>query len=425
MSLFDALKEKDNPYGIPLLTAGLSILANNRGDNAGAPALFAGFKDGLSMYGQENARREKDQQKAMLQKLIAQHYGDSGQQNPSQFAPPSADGAVQSLRDFNARQASPALSAAQPHQATAEQPNAYGANPQENGQSLPNEHSMRELISKLAIAGMSPDNIHKMLPVLAKMTPNYQAQNLMVRGSDGQPQPLMVNSHGNTTMLPHNIAGKQHAVDLGGRSAMVDEYTGKPSAAFDKSVSPDAQLRANTAFGVAGMNNQNRLEVAGLQAMNRPGYVSPDGTIARPTDKQMELRGLAHAMRGSVKTIKDLVEDGYRGVSKMDYLLTNPPLGLAPYTQDWASSKAQQMNTAVNALKGFVTKAVHGGNASNQDMKQIENMLTILEGSDSKAKLQKLDQMERFIHGIEQRARVEDYYPQGPEKMDFTDWYSE
>lgn len=267
MSLFDALKAKDNPYGIPLLTAGLSILANNRGDTAGMPAIFSGFKDGLSMYGQDNDRREKARQQARLQNVIDQHYGNSGQQSTNQFAPPAADGAVQSLSDFKARQSSPAFSAgaqgglpmaqAQP-QEMAQQPSAYGVSPQQNG------HSMRELVSKLAMAGMSPDNIGQLLPVLAKTLPEYQAQNMMVRGSDGQPQYLMANNQGDTTMLPYAVAGKQNAVDLGGRSVMVDEYTGKPSTAFDKSESPDARSRANVAYRVASMNNQKDMDIAEL-----------------------------------------------------------------------------------------------------------------------------------------------------------------
>ena len=426
MSLFDALKEKDNPYGIPLLTAGLSILANNRGDTAGAPAIFSGFKDGLSMYKTQNEQREKDQQKAMLRKLLGQYADGNEQQSTNPFAPPSAGGAVQSLSDFHARQASPALSAgaqgglpmagSQP-QATAQQPDAYGANPQQNGQSSPNEHSMRELISKLAIAGMSPDNIHQMLPVLAKMTPDYQAQNLMVRGSDGQPQPLMVNSHGNTTMLPHNIAGKQHAVDLGGRSVMVDEYTGKPSAAFDKSVSPDAQLRANTAYGVAGLQNQNRLDVASMNNQ-ASGKTNADDRLFRAVDAE-------------VSRIEEAVKEGYKGTGVIADAATSIPF-LGKHLRGFTDPRTQKVEGSSNALRGLMTKLVHGGRASNQDMEQVSKMLFMAANDPPEQREWAIKRLKVYLGDLEKRGPISEsqqpasksYIPE-EEDIDFSGWYAE
>ncbi len=416
MSLLNAFRQKDNPYGIPLLTAGLSILANNRGDTAGAPALLAGLKDGLGMYEQEKARREKDK----INDRIAKVFGS--------YAAPTAEGDVKALTDFRSRQTASPMPSRQETPATN---GMTGTHVKEyGGASTHSAHSMRGLVNELAMLGMDADNIHQLLPVLAKNIPDYQAQNLMVRGDDGQAKPMMINSHGDTTMLPYNIAGKQKEVDLGGQSFMVDEYTGRPTMAFGKSVSPDAQLRANTAFGVAGMNNRNAMDIANLNnktrlAVGEMRAKGASGDTSKSTEKQAENNALFSAMQDEVSRIEQVVKEGFSGTGLVDDALISMPSIVGRHTRGFASPHAQQMNSAVNALRGFVTKAIHGGRASNQDMEQVTRMLSMSENDDPKVKQYAIERLRNYLKGMEMRANGVLSTPQQitPEEIqDELDW---
>ena len=418
MSLLDAFKQKDNPYGIPLLSAGLSILAANRGDTAGAPALLAGLKAGLGSYKEQKEQRLKDQ----LNERIAKAFGS--------YVAPAASGAVQALTDSRIRQAgaTPNGMAQSAEPVSSQQPPATSGMQNATG----GVNGIRGLINELAIAGMNADTIHQILPVLAKNLPDYQAQNLMVRGADGQAQPMMINSHGNTTMLPYNIAGKQHAVDLGGQSFMVDEYTGKPTAAFDKSVSPDAQLKANTAYGVAGMNNRNAMDIANLNNQTRlaVGEMRTNGAsgdTSKPTEKQAENNAIFSAMQNEVNHIEKILNEGFSGMGPVDDALISMPSIVGRHTRGFASPHAQQMNSAVNALRGFVTKAIHGGRASNQDMEQVTRMLSMSENDDPKVKQFAIERLRNYLKGMEMRANGVLSTPQQPaleeieEELDWLD----
>lgn len=411
MSLFDALKEKDNLFGLPLLQAGLTILANNRGNTAGAPAILSGFNAGLSSY-QTMDKRARIRKFAEEMKNPPPEVKKDPPPTPSSWFQP----AVPPRRNFTPVPQQPNSMLPQqeqnftpvPQEMQSDQPqlagnykpeiqeirhpNAVDYQPPQGTANVYGGQAEREMLKQLILANMDETNFPQLLGLYQKTQPSYKQDSFIIKGAGGVPQRVLVNSNGESQVLPYNEFGEAKQADTGSHLYYIDPHTGEPRAIYKKGVSPDKGLQANTSMAIANENIASRERIAQEQATNKPKKID---------QKTKERIALFNELGREFKNMRALFEGGYKGLSAGENLLINPPFqAMSPYTRGFASANGQIMNNIIENIKIVLTKIKNTGTPSNLDLKKIENTLTLLANDSPEVKEHVLNRIDLFIEEI-------------------------
>lgn len=415
MSLFDALKEKDNLYGLPLLQAGLTILANNRGNTAGAPAILSGFNTGLSSYQtmakRANIRKLAEQMKdpppppssgfqpavpprrdfTPVPREITDGFLPQKEQNftpvtqqPNSMWPQKEQNFTPVPQEMQSAQTQLAGNY-KPEIQEIRHPNAVDYQPPQGNANVYGGQAKMEILKQFILENMDETNAPQMLGLYQKMMPSYKQDSFIIKGAGGVPQRVLVNSNGESQVLPYHEFDKVEQVDTSSQLYYIDPYTGEPRATYKKGIPPEAELKAHTSMAIANAKNATQERIA----RQRGGTVATGGDGSAPKD--FSNLKLTEAQAKATKLVPRMI-NANKMLAEMPHLTFGDNIAAAladtPFNQlsPMFSDKIQQYMPAIAAFVSGDKYDVSGAAITSEEWDKAKAMYIPLAG-DSPEKL--------------------------------------
>lgn len=231
--------------------------------------------------------------------------------------------------------------------------------------------------------------------------------------------------------VPREVAEKLEKADLGGKTAMLNPYTGAQVASYNNTASPDAQLSASTQIRGQNMTDaraRQTLEAGGKPQfsaelggfISRPTAAAPNGTFTplaghtkgpKMTEDQAKATGWLVQAENGWANMKKVAYDEQGKVTKaakpggMESFANALPFGMGASSANMARSPdRQKFVQAASSLSESLLRASTGAGVTKEEAEQKIREVTPVWGDSEEVIKQKMEAVPLYIDSLKARA---------------------